>query len=67
MCLNRVQDGFLSPYLFAMESGDTIDMTGPLGYFVWRQPVRGSILVATLAAVVLLFVYRLITGGRRTV
>lgn len=47
LCLNRVQDGFLSPHLFAMEPGDTIDVTGPLGYFVWRQPVRDSILVAT--------------------
>lgn len=47
LCLNRVQDGFLSPYLFAMEPGDTIEMTGPLGYFIWRQPVRDSILVAT--------------------
>jgi uncharacterized membrane protein YeaQ/YmgE (transglycosylase-associated protein family) len=34
---------------------------GATGFNVW------SILVATLAAVVLLFVYRLITGGRRTV
>jgi uncharacterized membrane protein YeaQ/YmgE (transglycosylase-associated protein family) len=34
---------------------------GATGFNVW------SILVATLGAVVLLFVYRLITGGRRTV
>jgi uncharacterized membrane protein YeaQ/YmgE (transglycosylase-associated protein family) len=34
---------------------------GATGFNVW------SILVATLGAVVLLFVYRLITGGRRRV
>jgi uncharacterized membrane protein YeaQ/YmgE (transglycosylase-associated protein family) len=34
---------------------------GATGFNVW------SILVATLGAVVLLFVYRLITGGRKTV
>ena len=47
LCLNRVQDGFLSPFLFAMQPGDALEMTGPLGYFTWRQPVRDSILVAT--------------------
>ena len=47
LCLNRVQDGFFSPHLFAMEPGDTVEMTGPLGYFTWRQPVRDSILVGT--------------------
>lgn len=47
LCLNRVQDGFFSPRLFAMESGDTVEMAGPLGYFTWREPVRNSILVGT--------------------
>lgn len=47
LCLNRVQDGLFSPHLFAMQPGDTIDMTGPLGYFTWKQPVRDSVLVAT--------------------
>lgn len=35
--------------------------TGATGFNVW------SILVATLGAVILLFVYRLLTGGRRRV
>jgi CDP-4-dehydro-6-deoxyglucose reductase len=47
LCLNRVQDGFFSPRLFAMSPGDTVEMSGPLGYFTWREPVRDSILVAT--------------------
>ena len=47
LCLNLVQDGYFSPYLFAMQPGDTVDMSGPLGYFTWREPVRDSILVAT--------------------
>jgi CDP-4-dehydro-6-deoxyglucose reductase len=47
LCLNRVQDGFLSPFLFDMQPGETVDMKGPLGGFVWRNPVRDSILVAT--------------------
>jgi ferredoxin-NADP reductase len=47
LCLNRVQDGVFSPYLFAMEPGETLDMKGPLGYFTWRNPVNDSLLVAT--------------------
>jgi CDP-4-dehydro-6-deoxyglucose reductase len=47
LCLNRVQDGFFSPRLFAMAPGDTVEMDGPLGYFTWRQPIRDSILVGT--------------------
>lgn len=47
LCLNRVTDGHLSPHLFDMSPGDTLDMKGPLGTFVWRRPVGKSILVAT--------------------
>ena len=47
LCLNRVQDGFFSPFLFDLQPGDTVDMKGPYGYFTWRQPVSDSILVAT--------------------
>jgi CDP-4-dehydro-6-deoxyglucose reductase len=47
LCLNRVDDGHLSPYLFAMQPGDTIDMSAPLGTFTLRQPARDSILIAT--------------------
>ncbi|MEI9814084.1 MAG: FAD-binding oxidoreductase [Acidobacteriota bacterium] len=47
LCLNRVDDGRLSPHLFAMRPGDTIEMTGPLGTFTLREPARDSILIAT--------------------
>lgn len=47
LCLNLVEDGCLSPYLFAMRPGETIGMAAPLGTFVLRQPPRDSLLVAT--------------------
>jgi ferredoxin-NADP reductase len=47
LCLNRVQDGLFSPFLFTLEPGETVDMKGPLGYFTWRNPVSDSVLVAT--------------------
>ena len=47
LCLNRVEQGHLSPRLFAMQPGDRIEMRPPLGMFVLRQPSRDSIFVAT--------------------
>ena len=47
LCLNKVQDGLFSPYLFDMEQGDRVDMRGPLGHFIWKNPLRDSILIAT--------------------
>jgi CDP-4-dehydro-6-deoxyglucose reductase len=47
LCLNRVQDGIFSPWLFLLEPGATVEMKGPLGYFTWKHPVRDSVLVAT--------------------
>lgn len=47
LCLNRVEDGRLSPHLFAMRPGDSIEMSAPLGTFVLREPARDSILIAT--------------------
>jgi CDP-4-dehydro-6-deoxyglucose reductase len=47
LCLNRVQDGLFSPWLFEMTPGDTVDMKGPLGYFTLRYPPSDSIFVAT--------------------
>ncbi len=47
LCLNRVSEGKLSPRLFEMQLGETVEMQGPLGYFVLRSPVSDSILVAT--------------------
>lgn len=47
LCLNRVQEGKLSPRLFDMQVGDTIEMQGPLGYFVLRNPPGETVMVAT--------------------
>jgi CDP-4-dehydro-6-deoxyglucose reductase len=47
LCLNRVQDGFFSPYLFELPPGATIDMKGPLGHFILKNPPSDSIFVAT--------------------
>lgn len=47
LCLNRVEDGLFSPYLFQMNAGECLEMRGPLGHFTWKDPVRDSILVAT--------------------
>jgi CDP-4-dehydro-6-deoxyglucose reductase len=47
LCLNRVKEGVFSPWLFSMRPGDTVDMQGPLGYFVLRNPGRDALFVAT--------------------
>lgn len=47
LCLNRVKEGKLSPYLFEMQVGDTIEAKGPLGYFVLRTPPNDAVLIAT--------------------
>ena len=52
LCLNRVADGHLSPYLFDMQPGGTIRMTGPWGSFIFRQPVEDSVLVAAGTGIV---------------
>jgi ferredoxin-NADP reductase len=52
ICLNRVEGGLFSPHLFALEPGGAVDMKGPLGVFVWKQPKADSVLVATGTGVV---------------
>jgi CDP-4-dehydro-6-deoxyglucose reductase len=47
LCLNRVPEGRLTPLLFRMKPGDLIEMSGPLGTFTMREPMRDSILIAT--------------------
>jgi len=47
LCLNRVESGHLSPYLFQMQPGESLEMRGPYGSFVWRAPANDSVLVAT--------------------
>ena len=52
LCLNRVVEGHLSPYLFELKPGDEIQMSGPYGGFIFRQPVGDSVLVATGTGIV---------------
>lgn len=47
LCLNKVEQGHLSPRLFEMKPGDRMEMRQPLGQFVLRQPPRDSIFIAT--------------------
>ncbi len=47
LCLNRVREGLLSPWLFDLTPGGTLAMSGPLGFFVPRQPFHDSVFVAT--------------------
>src|SRR5437879_4265233 len=52
LCLNRVAEGKFSPFLFDLQPGDQIQMTGPWGSFIFRQPVEDSILIATGTGIV---------------
>lgn len=47
LCLNRVREGLFSPHLFNLQPGDSVEMAGPLGYFVPKQPFRDAVFVAT--------------------
>ncbi len=47
LCLNRVQDGFMSNFLCDMKDGDEISCQGPFGDFILRPPMRDTIFVAT--------------------
>jgi ferredoxin-NADP reductase len=47
LCLNRVQDGFMSNFLCDMKEGDEIACSGPFGDFILRPPMRDTIFIAT--------------------
>jgi CDP-4-dehydro-6-deoxyglucose reductase len=47
LCLNRVKDGRFSPHLFSLQPGDVVEMRGPIGHFVLKNPPNDSIMVAT--------------------
>jgi ferredoxin-NADP reductase len=47
LCLNRVQDGFMSNYLCDLEDGATIPCHGPFGNFILRPPMRDTLFIAT--------------------
>ncbi len=47
LCLNLVHEGLLSPRLFEMKTGETIEIRPPLGMFVLRNPPRDVVFIAT--------------------
>ena len=47
LCANLVQEGHLSPVLFALEPAGEIDFKGPYGAFILRRPPSDSLFVAT--------------------
>ena len=47
LCLNRVQDGFMSNYLCDLSEGTEIRAQGPFGNFILRPPLRDSLFIAT--------------------
>ena len=47
LCLNRVQDGFMSNFLCDMKEGEEIRCQGPFGDFILRPPLRDTIFIAT--------------------
>jgi ferredoxin-NADP reductase len=47
LCLNRVQDGFMSNFLCDMKEGEEIQCQGPFGDFILRPPMRDAIFIAT--------------------
>src|SRR6267142_2653446 len=47
LCLNRVQDGFMSNFLCDMKVGEEIACQGPFGDFILRPPLRDTVFIAT--------------------
>jgi ferredoxin-NADP reductase len=47
LCLNRVQDGFMSNFLCDMKEGGEIRCQGPFGDFILRPPLRDTVFIAT--------------------
>ncbi len=47
LCLNLVEEGLFTPWLFDLKPGDEIETSAPLGFFVIRNPQRDAIFVAT--------------------
>ncbi|HWB85175.1 MAG TPA: FAD-dependent oxidoreductase [Bryobacteraceae bacterium] len=47
LCLNRVQEGAFSPYLFDLSAGQEVEMRGPFGRFVLQEPPADSLMIAT--------------------
>jgi NAD(P)H-flavin reductase len=52
ICLNKVEDGLFTPYLFSLKPGDTVPTKGPVGAFTLKSKEREAIFVATGTGVV---------------
>lgn len=52
ICLNRVEEGLFSPYLFRLQPGDAVPFKGPVGTFTLRSREREAIFVATGTGIV---------------
>lgn len=47
LCLNRIEQGTFSNYLFSLQPGAELEVAEPLGYFTLRRPERSALFVAT--------------------
>lgn len=47
LCLNLVEQGLFSPFLFSLQPGDRVEMGNPLGLFVIRRPDCEALFIAT--------------------
>jgi CDP-4-dehydro-6-deoxyglucose reductase len=47
LCLNLVHGGVFTPHLFSMKTGDSLEMSAPLGFFTVRDPAKEAVFVAT--------------------
>jgi len=47
LCLNLVHEGLFSPRLFAMQPGESTEISSPLGFFVVRNPSKEAVFIAT--------------------
>lgn len=47
LCLNRVQDGFMSNFLCDMKTGEEVSLQGPFGDFILHPPLRDTLFIAT--------------------
>ena len=47
LCLNLVEEGIFSPFLFSLKPGDPVEMGAPLGFFVVRNPDKELLFIAT--------------------
>ena len=47
LCLNRIEDGYLSNWLCDLEVGATIEFHGPHGLFTLREPQHDAVFIAT--------------------